>query len=183
MILRTDRLLLRYFDLNDAARVAELAGVFEVADTTLSIPHPYEIRMAQDWIQTHQEKRDRNEEIVFAITLKKSGELIGAIGLTLYPSFNRGEMGYWIGKPFWNKGFATEAAQAVLCYGFEELGLNRVFARYFSRNPASGKVLSKIGMVHEGCMRQHILRWDRFEDIEICAMLSSEYSTRKFNTA
>jgi RimJ/RimL family protein N-acetyltransferase len=176
MILRSERLQLRYFDRDDAPRVTELASVFEIADTTLSIPHPYELNMALDWIQTHKQKRDKNEEYVFAITLRNSSQLIGAIGITLFSAYNRGEMGYWIGKPYWNRGFATEAGKALLRFGFEDLRLNRIFARRFSRNPASGRVLLKIGMAREGCMRQHIKRWDKYEDIEFYAILYKDYA-------
>ena len=70
------------------------------------------------------------------------------------------------GKPFWNQGYCTEAARAVLAHAFEELGLHRVFAHCFSRNPSSGRVLEKIGMVHEGRLKEHILKWGKFESLD-----------------
>jgi RimJ/RimL family protein N-acetyltransferase len=82
-------------------------------------------------------------------------------------------MGYWIGKPYWNKGFTTEAAQAIINYGFDILELNRIHAHHFSRNVSSGKVLLKIGMQHEGRFRQHVKKWDKFEDIELYGILKS----------
>ena len=90
----------------------------------------------------------------------------------------RAEMGYWIGKPYWNNGYCTEAAEAVLRYGFTELGLNRIYAHHFGRNPASGRVMEKIGMVYEGCLRQHVQRWGVFEDLKIYAILKSEYESQ-----
>ncbi len=58
-----------------------------------------------------------------------------------------------------NRGYCTEAAEAVVWYGFEVLGLNRIYACHFKRNPASGRVVRKIGMTHEGCLRQHVKKW------------------------
>ena len=81
--------------------------------------------------------------------------------------------------PYWNNGYGTEAVQAVLKYGFEVLGLNRIHAKHFKRNPASGRILQKIGMKYEGCQRQHFKKWDNFEDIELYGILRSEYVNSK----
>ncbi|MBU2608357.1 MAG: GNAT family N-acetyltransferase, partial [Chloroflexi bacterium] len=62
-----------------------------------------------------------------------------------------------------------------LGYGFEVLGLNRIHARHFTRNPASGRVMQKIGMTHEGSLRQHIKKWGQLEGLEVCGILRSEY--------
>ena len=84
-------------------------------------------------------------------------------------------MGYWISKKFWNRGFASEAAKAILEYGFTTLGMNRIHAHHFTRNKASGRILLKIGMKHEGKLRQHVKKWDKFEDIEMYGILRSEF--------
>jgi RimJ/RimL family protein N-acetyltransferase len=72
---------------------------------------------------------------------------------------------------------ATEAARAVLRYGFEELGLNRVHAHHFAQNAPSGRVLEKIGMVREGCRREHVRKWGRFVDVVLYGVLADEYQT------
>jgi RimJ/RimL family protein N-acetyltransferase len=102
--------------------------------------------------------------------------LIGAMGIHISQSHNRAELGYWIGVPYWNQGYCTEAARAVLRYGFETLGLNRIQARHLARNPASGRVMIKIGMRHEGTMRQAVIKWEAYEDIKLYAILRSEYT-------
>lgn len=173
--LTTRRLLLRGFDPSDAARVERLAGDFAVADTTLEIPHPYLPGMAIEWFATHQPKFEAGEMIALAITGRESGELIGAVGLSIRQRFDRAELGYWIGKPYWGRGYCTEAAQAVVAYGFTQLGLNRIFAVHFRRNPASGRVMQKLGMKQEGLFRQHIKKWDRYEDEVIYGILKSEW--------
>ena len=174
--LKTERLLLRPFTLADAAVVQRLAGDRDIASTTLNIPHPYEVGMAEGWIGTHQQQFERGESVNFAILLRKDGALIGAISLmNVEQQHEHAELGYWIGRSYWNSGYCTEAAEAVLHYGFATLGLNRIHAYHFGRNPASGQVMKKIGMTHEGCRRQHVKKWGAFEDLEMYAILKHEY--------
>ena len=163
--IETKRLRLRPFELSDAKDVQRLAGDGAIADTTLNIPHPYEDGMAEEWISTHQPKFESGELLNFAIVSRTSDKLIGAIGLRIVPRFERAELGYWIGKPYWKNGYCTEAGRAVLQYGFSVLKLNRIHASHLKRNPVSGRVMQKLGMVREGCARQHAKRWDRFEDL------------------
>jgi ribosomal-protein-alanine N-acetyltransferase len=173
--LETEHLFLRPFDLSDAKRVQALAGDKDVASTTLAIPHPYGNGMAEDWIRTHRGAFEKGELVNFAIVLRSTGELIGAIGLTLSQEHVRAELGYWVGKPYWDQGYCTEAAREIIRYAFGSLALNRVQAMHLSRNPASGKVMRKIGMKHEGRRRQYILKWGFFEDVELYSLLRSEY--------
>jgi RimJ/RimL family protein N-acetyltransferase len=177
--LRTERLLLRPFTVADAPVVQQLAGDRDIASTTLNIPHPYEVGMAEGWISTHPQQFERGESVNFAVVLQQDGALIGSISLMgIDRQHEHAELGYWIGKPYWNSGYCTEAAEAVLHYGFATLGLNRIHAYHFGRNPASGRVMKKIGMAHEGCRRQHVKKWDAFEDLEMYAILKDEYETQ-----
>ena len=173
--LTTARLLLRPFALADAPVVARLAGDHAVADTTDNIPHPYEEPMAVDWIAGHQSLFDRGAGVVFAITCHGEPAPIGAIGLGDIRQGHQANLGYWIGTPFWRRGYCTEAAQAVLGYAFTTLGLRRVHSSHLSRNPASGRVLRKVGMHHEGCRRGHVLKWGRPEDLEVFGLLREEW--------
>ena len=176
--LETPRLLLRPLILADAADVQRLAGVWEVADTTLNIPHPYEDGLAAAWIAALADQYARREQVVFAITARPDGHLLGAIGLVLRRAYDRAELGYWIGRPFWGRGYATEAATAVLRYGFASLALHRIHACHFARNSASGQVLQKVGMKQEGVSRQHVKRWNRYEDLVQYGILREEYDAR-----
>jgi [ribosomal protein S5]-alanine N-acetyltransferase len=173
--LQTDRLVLRPFTLADASAVQRLAGAFEVADTTLLIPHPYEDGVAEQWISSHASQWEKREGVVFAIALRQPDALCGAMGLKLALPHLTGELGYWIGLPFWRRGYCTEAAREILRFGFQALELNRIHAYHFRRNPASRRVLQKIGMLHEGCLRQHVRRWDRFEDVECYGILRQDW--------
>ena len=169
--LDTDRLSLRPFRLSDAPDVQRLAGDWSIADTTLNVPHPYEDGMAERWISTHQPKFEAGELAVFAIVAKAESELVGAISLELDRSFDRGQLGYWIGKPFWGLGYCTEAAASMLRFGFSALGLNRIHSSHLKRNPASGRVMQKIGMREEGVLRQHTKKWGNFEDLVLYGIL------------
>jgi ribosomal-protein-alanine N-acetyltransferase len=167
-------LVLRPFDPSDAPCVQLLAGDRAVAATTKNIPHPYEDGMAEQWIGTHQERFEKGQEVVFAIAEKDGGEVIGAIGLTLNLAQEHAELGYWIGKPYWGRGYCTEAGHTVLRYAFGELQLHRVHAHHLSHNPASGRVMQKLGMRHEGRLRQHVKKWNEFFDVEAYGILRPE---------
>ena len=174
-ILETERLILRPFKLDDAKRVQLLAGRREVASTTQNVPHPYEDGIAEDWIGSHESTFLEGRGAIYAVTLKTGGELIGTISLLAMGESNHAGLGYWMGVPYWNQGYCTEAGEAMLRYGFKERGLNRVHATHLSRNPASGRVMEKLGMVHEGTMREHVLKWGVYEDMELRGILRSDW--------
>jgi [ribosomal protein S5]-alanine N-acetyltransferase len=173
--LETKRLILRPFTLQDAPVVHELVSAREIADTTLAIPHPYEQGMAEAWIGSHQKGYDEGNSVHFAITVRESSQLVGSIGLQIHPIHSYAEMGYWVGVPYWGNGYCTEAVGAVIKYGFEDKGLNRIYAVHFKRNPASGRVMQKNGMVYEGCLHQHVRKWDGYEDLMQYGILQTEW--------
>ena len=174
--LETPRLLLRPFRMADADDVQRLGGDRAVADTTLNIPHPFEDGMAEKWISNHRDWFERGEQAVFAVILRAEETLVGSVGLQIHREDQRAELGYWIGKPYWNQGYVTEAARALLAFGFEQLGLNRIHAWHFARNPASGRVMQKLGMAYEGRQQQHVKKWEGFEDLELYGILKSQWS-------
>lgn len=177
--LETERLIIRGFKPSDANIVRELAGDKRIADTTLNIPHPYEKGMAKDWISKHKLKFESGESLHLAITLKPDRQLIGAIGLHIEKKHCRAELGYWIGKDYWKCGYCTEAARAIIEYGFKQLKLNKVKSSHFARNPASGKVMRNIGMKKEGFRREHVIKWNKYEDLVQYAILRKEWEKQK----
>lgn len=148
-ILTTERLTLRSFNPEDANLVQQLAGNYNVSKSTLNIPHPYEDGMAENWISSHQETWNSKTGVVYAITLTKTSELVGAISLQDIDG-SQGELGYWIGEPLWGNGYCTEAARALIEFSFENLNLSNIHAVHLTTNPASGKVMENIGMRHIG---------------------------------
>jgi RimJ/RimL family protein N-acetyltransferase len=144
VIIRTERLLLRAPAIADAVRISLLAGDFEVASMTGTIPHPYSEEMAADWIRSH---KDGEEGVAFAIDL--GGALIGCVGYRAYDEVHA-EMGYWLGKPYWGFGFATEAARALIRHVFQTEGFDYLTCGHFRENPASARVIAKLGFEPSG---------------------------------
>lgn len=173
--LETPRLILRPFAPGDAPEVERLAGDRDIASTTINIPHPYPDGAAEQWIAGHQDAYARGEMATFAIVARESGRLVGAIGLVIAAQHARAELGYWVGRPYWNRGYCTEAAREILRFAFQDLGLNRVQAAHFTRNPASGRVMQKLGMLREGTMRELFRKRDGFEDADGYAILRREW--------
>lgn len=149
ILVETERLLLRPLRAEDAAQVARLAGDFRIADVTRSIPHPYPPELAQRWIEQCARDGAAGVAACFAIVEVASGELVGSIALK---DIARGEaeVGYWIGVPYWNRGYASEACNALVEFAFARLHLRRLHARHLARNPQSGRVLFKAGFRHLG---------------------------------
>ena len=177
-MITTERLLLRAYTSDDAPAMWRLINVREVALNTLRIPYPYPEGEAERWTASHDERVQRGDH-AFAITMRETQELVGTVGLHLKAENDSAEIGYWIGIPFWGRGYATEAAGALMRYGFENFPLNRIFAMHFRRNPASGRVLHKIGMRYEGTLRQHLKKWDEYVDLECYGILRSEFTASR----
>ena len=175
----TPRLRLRPFELADAPDVQRLAGVREVGATTLTIPHPDPDGAAATWIETHAATWAAGRGVSYAVTdaTAGNGALLGAVSLALAPAPHAGaELGYWIAAPAWGRGYATEAAAAVCAYAFAALAVHRIQARHFTGNPASGRVMQKLGMRYEGTLRAAVRKDGRFEDLALCAVLAPEWT-------
>jgi len=170
-VLRTPRLLLRPFALADAPRVQELAGAPEVADTTLNMPYPYADGVAEAWIAGHADQFLYRTGVCYAVTLQGEPDICGCVSLGMTQPHRRAELGYWLGAPFWGRGYMTEAAAALVDYGFRGLSLHRITASHFARNPASGRVLEKIGMTREGLLRGHVFKDGMFEDLVVYGLM------------
>jgi RimJ/RimL family protein N-acetyltransferase len=130
--------------LADAARVSLLAGDYDVACMTGTIPHPYSEQMAAEWIGGALQGE---EGVVFMI--EREGTVIGCTGYRAFGP-DHAELGYWIGKPYWSRGYATEAAQALIAHAFDADGFDYLKAGHFDDNPASERVLRKLGFVAQG---------------------------------
>ncbi|WP_272495724.1 GNAT family N-acetyltransferase [Bacillus pinisoli] len=178
--LYSDRLLLRPFTLSDSPTVEKLAGDPLIAETTLHIPHPYPKGGADAWIESHEAQAEANKSFTFAIVIKETDQLIGAMAMAI-GSDGKAELAYWIGVPYWGHGYATEAANLLLHFGFKEKHVNKIWAAAFTRNPASTKVMEKIGMTYEGTFRQHVMKNGKYEDLSYCAILKDDYFKRLFS--
>jgi [ribosomal protein S5]-alanine N-acetyltransferase len=165
--IETLRLILREFSESDIPELLPLIGAREIAATTLRIPHPYEEKHAREFFAT----TPKENELRLAIRLRSTGRLCGGIGLHPDTQHSEAELGYWIGVPFWGNGYATEAARAVIEYGFQKLKLERIIASHFKGNDRSGRVLQRIGMHHEGSVRHGVMKAGKLLDLETYAIV------------
>jgi len=174
-MLETSRLLLRGFVEADLPRLLRLAGRREIADTMISIPHPYSEDYARQWLVRARVEEQRGEGVHFAICEAVQDSLVGAIELrAIDTDHQQAELSFWVGVDHWGLGYATEAAARVLGYGFDQLRLNRIYAHHMLRNPASGAVLARLGLQREGVLRQRVKKWGVFEDVALWAILRDD---------
>lgn len=136
----TERLYLRPPVGSDAEAVVAICGDWEVARRLSRVPHPY----------GHSDYRYFLEQVVvleptWAIVLRKTHQLAGLIGLAPHPDGQSAELGYYIGHAHWGQGLATEAGEAIVRLGTEDIGYPRLTSGYHADNPASGRVLVKLG--------------------------------------
>jgi RimJ/RimL family protein N-acetyltransferase len=160
----------------DAISLRELANNREIADTCVWLPHPCSKGLAQCWIWGAAEHYAAGTGAEFGIQLKSGGELFGVVGFDDRSVNNASaELGFLLNPRWWGKGYATEAVDLAVWYGFKCLKLNRIYAYYRVSNPASGRVLAKLGMKREGLMRQCVRKPKGFEDMVLMALLREEW--------
>ena len=177
-IIESERLLLTKLQSTDIEKIIEYAGNIQIAENTLNIPHPYEKKDALFWINSANEGFKNKTQFSFAIRLRESNEFIGGIGLKINKRFDRAELGYWLGEPFWNEGYTTEAVKMLLDFGFNELALNKIFAFHAVENEASGKVMIKNGMIEEGLLKDHFKKGTEYKTAKQYRLTKSEFEKR-----
>jgi len=173
--METDRLLMKAISLEDWEEIEAYASDYDMAKTTLNIPHPYPKGSGKDFARHMAEQFDIGKHYTFSVFDRKEGYFIGLMGLGVNKEFHHAELGYWIGKPFWGKGIGTEAAAAMMKYGFHELNLHRIFARAFAHNPGSYRIMEKIGMNYEGTFKEHVYRFGEYADVKFYGLLKRDY--------
>ena len=146
--LETERLLLRPLRREDFAVMMAFMGDYDVAKNLSSAPHPYTLGDAESFFVRQNESHWRGEAHVFAVIRKTDGAFLGKNGLHMKDGVF--EMGYWLGKPYWGQGFATEGAKRVAQFAFDELKVEQIGAGWFEGNDLSGKVLTKLGFAPNG---------------------------------
>lgn len=111
----------------------------------------------------------------YAIELKETGKMIGTIDLRLKSGTNSAEIGYTLNKNYWKNGYITEAGKLIIALGFEKMGLERIYACYDIENPASGKVMERLGMTYEGTLRKNRIHKKRDVDDVYYSILKQDY--------
>lgn len=176
--IQTERLILRPMTEDDLDSLVYVANDPDVAANTRTFLYPFTRADAEARWERQREKRESGDALNFAIALKTPGDepnpVVGNAGLHLDKKNDSAEIGYMIAKDHRGHGYATEAARALINWGFDTLGLNRITAAYLARNPASGRIIQNLGMVPEGVRRQVTKKGDAYEDEIWFSLLRSD---------
>lgn len=175
------KVYLKSLGIEDADQIAAKANDYEVAYNIAewgSFPHPYQKSDALTFIENATRALAEGREVHLGIRMAETNELIGVLGLKEISAKNKkAEVGFWIGKSYWHKGYSTQAVSMIVEYGFEKLKLNKITANVFAFNEASVRLLQKLGFVREGLLRDNILQKDDFVDSMLFGILKKEYKS------
>lgn len=173
--LLTERLILRMMRVSDCDDMYEYAKRREVTRFLSWRPHPSSeyTRQYLEYLSTRYNIGDFYD---WAVVLKESKKMIGTCGFTRFDLHNNyAELGYVLNPKYCGNGYATEAAREVIKFGFKELELHRIEARYMPGNIASHRVMQKLGMKDEGVLRESYYINGTYKSIAVCSLLDSEY--------
>jgi RimJ/RimL family protein N-acetyltransferase len=174
--LETKRLILRPLNIEDEETIYQYVKDYDIARWTINIPHPYPRDGAISFIRQARELMDEGLCYELAILLKFNQEIVGVVSFVKVDITHRNaELGFWVGKPHWNKGIATEAASRILEFGFGDLDLERIFSKCFYDNLPSQRVMEKIGMEYEGKFRHEVFKENRFIDMTYYSLLKEDW--------
>jgi len=167
---------LRKYALSDIKSLSHNINDEEIARWTIRIPYPYKRSDAEKFINQAQDNFRKKTAYNLAITEKDGDEVIGGIGLSnLDWEDRKAELGYWLGRHYWGRGFTTEAVSLFTNYAFNNLKLHRIYAVTFDKNVASRRVLDKCGFRLEGTLREAAFKRNRYHDEKIYGLLKHEW--------
>ena len=150
--IETPRLILRHPEMRDAPFIAKYAGDYDIACMTALVPHPYPTPAAEMWVLIRNIAAQKSLNAHLVVDIKNDGDVQmgGMAGIFRRTPESDWEIGYWIAKPFWGKGYATEAGQALIDYARDGPKTDRIIAGHYDDNPASGRVLEQLGFRYTG---------------------------------
>jgi len=177
-VLESERLKLRAFEDRDVARLVHTCAPKNVAQNTRTLPHPFTEKDARDFLERCAREYAEGKFICWAACRKPDGLLVAHVGMRTNRAHNNAELGYIVAPDEQGKGYATESALAAIRWAFGPAGLHRVEAGWYPHNPASGRVLEKLGFTREGMVREAALRFGQYYDCIIMGMLKREFEAR-----
>jgi ribosomal-protein-alanine N-acetyltransferase len=177
--LKTERLILREIIPSDAEALFRIRGDYEV--TKYNIGTAYDrLEQAEDLIAAMAQAYREEKEIRWGISFKTENTLIGMVGYNYWIRRDaRGSVGYDLARAYWGQGIMTEALAVVVAFGFRRMGLNRIEADADARNPASARVLAKVGFHQEGLQREQFYEDSSFNDLVLFALLRKDFKSPK----
>jgi len=160
---------------HDANELYNNAKDLEISKYT-TLPYPYKLNHAEEFIIESNKKILKKENYELGIELLKTRTIIGMMSLIDLDYDNKNsEIGYWLGKKYWRKKLAKEAIKLILNYGFNELKLERIYARVMSPNISSAKLLESVGFIYEGRSRKASFRKGKWMDDLRYGLLREEF--------
>lgn len=171
--LKTERLLLRKIQPDDAEMIYMWMGDSEVCKYERWKPHPNADYSRGYIIEVFDGYKS---DCIYQWGLALNGILIGSVSIVGVNDFDqKAILGYCLAQKYWSNGYATEAVKAVLCYMFSEIGLNRIEASHSINNIASGRVLEKVGMFLEGQSKDYYYSNSGFQDSRLFGVTKEQY--------
>ncbi len=175
LTLETPRLRLRLLEKSDSTVIQRAACVREIADTMISLPHPYPAGEAERYIDRQLAAHKAGRSVTFIIENKEEGWFCGLVEIRdINREHSLAELSFWLAVEAWGRGYMSEVVHVVVRYGLENLDLNKLYAYNMLRNPASGRILEKNGFKQEGLLRQRVRKWGEFEDVALWSILRQE---------
>ncbi len=176
--LTTENLILRKIKVADYMDMYEYAKIPSVTEFLTWKPH-IDSTYTKRYLELVQGQYYSGEFFDWAVVLKAENKMIGTCGFTSFDTDNNaGEIGYVINPRYEGQGYATEAAKEIIRFGFLNLNLHRIYARYMSGNNSSRRVMEKCGMAYEGCARSSMYIKEKYRDIHTCAIISNEFMSK-----
>lgn len=177
--IETERLILRKFKLRDATEMQVVLNNKKIAQTSTSIPHPYTITMAESFINRQEGYFQRGLCMNMAVILKSEDRYIGAIGFNeIFKKHNRALLGYYFDENEWGKGYGSEAVRAMIDYGFNVFKFHKICSDVILPNPASVRILEKMGMKLEGTFQDHVKIFEEYRDVAWYGLINAKSSIK-----
>ena len=167
-VIKTRHFTLRPYRESDASSIAAHINDKTIARNLLSVPHPYRLADAYDWLRKVRNAARRKNPTWVNFAIEIDGEAVGGIGIFKIEG-HKAEIGYWLARPYWGRGIMALVVREIAGFAFVELGLRRIYAHVFTFNRASMRVLEKAGFKLEGKLAKNVKKGDRFLDEYIFA--------------
>ena len=176
--LQTERMILRTPTLADIESIRDYVDSADCSWGGYGIVHPATVEEAEKWVRKCGAKLDEEACYAFLLVRRDDGAIMGNVMLNRDAIRNVGDIGYIVGEKFRGHGYAFEAATELLRFAFEDIELHRVYATCWARNERSAHILEKLGFLREGVLREHALKWGKYEDDAYYGMLRREGGAR-----
>jgi RimJ/RimL family protein N-acetyltransferase len=167
--IETAKFILRNIAKGDEFAIAKNINDKTISRNTATIPYPYKLKDAEDWIKVCLDREKEKDPTELALAVVIDGEVCGAVSLHKIKKNHKAEIGYWLAKKYWGRGIFSEVIKIVTELSFKKFKLRRIYAGVYSFNPASMKVLIKNGYVLEGVLKKDIKKGGRLFDKHIYA--------------